>query len=504
MRMRTDLAVSIGTGGVSAALGLLVVPIYVRLLGVEAYGLVGFLALLQGLLTILDLGLMPTAMRSVAHHRALDDPESARRLIAALASWYALVGGMIGLIIVGGSGWIATHWLDPRNLPAGTVTTSVALIGVILALRWPTGIYAGALIGCQRLTLVSLVNLAITVATASGGIALLVLVQPRVELLFFWQALVAAAALVIQRLLARRHLGRARSKLRLIEPLRSVWRFSLGMAGITLVAMLITQLDKVVISSMLSLEAFGAYSLAVVLGRSLYTLINPIYNVIQPRFTALAAMGDVGELSRAYRQWSTIFAGLFLPASLAVVLGAAPLLQLWLGDPALAARSAPLVALIAVGAAFHSVMYFPFALQVAMGDARTPLITNLILLVFYVPALLLLVMKLGALGAALASALLFATYLILGTWLAHRRLLPEIGRAWLGIDIGIPIAITVVIGIASALFSERLSAWPLLQLTVAALTAATACVACGIVTLRRFPSLMIGMRGTLMQNRQAI
>ena len=41
-------------------------PLYVRYLGIEAYGVVGLLGLLQGLASVLDLGLTTTVGREVA------------------------------------------------------------------------------------------------------------------------------------------------------------------------------------------------------------------------------------------------------------------------------------------------------------------------------------------------------------------------------------------------------------------------------------------------------
>ena len=52
----------------SAGASLVAVPIYLKYLGFEAYGLVGFFMVTQSLLTLLDFGLAPTVSREVGRY----------------------------------------------------------------------------------------------------------------------------------------------------------------------------------------------------------------------------------------------------------------------------------------------------------------------------------------------------------------------------------------------------------------------------------------------------
>ena len=49
--------------------GIAVFPLYLKYLGAEAYGLVGFYIVLQSWLMMLDIGLTPTLARQVAYAR---------------------------------------------------------------------------------------------------------------------------------------------------------------------------------------------------------------------------------------------------------------------------------------------------------------------------------------------------------------------------------------------------------------------------------------------------
>jgi hypothetical protein len=106
---------------------------------------------------------------------------------------------------------------------------------------------------------------------------------------------------------------------------------------------------------------------------------------------------------------------------------------------------APILALLLMGTAINGIMIFPYALQLACGTLRLPLLICLILIVGTVPATIFLAMKYGALGGASAWVLMNSIYLLLGSWLTHRALLKEIGFRWLLWDAGLPLACSLLV-----------------------------------------------------------
>ncbi|WBE25080.1 oligosaccharide flippase family protein [Denitrificimonas caeni] len=51
-----------------AGIGILILPLYIKYMGAEAYGLVGFFTMLQACFALLDLGLTPTIARETARY----------------------------------------------------------------------------------------------------------------------------------------------------------------------------------------------------------------------------------------------------------------------------------------------------------------------------------------------------------------------------------------------------------------------------------------------------
>ena len=61
------------------------------------------------------------------------------------------------------------------------------------------------------------------------------------------------------------------------------------MSGIAVLSVILTQMDKVILSRMLPLETFGYYSLAgAVAMKALGYLVLPVFNSVYPMFYAIS------------------------------------------------------------------------------------------------------------------------------------------------------------------------------------------------------------------------
>src|SRR4030042_2107312 len=88
---RNTFANYIGTA-CQALLGLVFIPLYIKYLGVESYGLVGFSVSLGAVLRLTDLGLSSTLSREFA--RYTDLPASASRMRSMLKTVQIIYWGI--------------------------------------------------------------------------------------------------------------------------------------------------------------------------------------------------------------------------------------------------------------------------------------------------------------------------------------------------------------------------------------------------------------------------
>lgn len=445
--MKRNLIASLISSILTALVGLAVVPFYLRYLGVEAYGLIGFFAMTQGLLQLLDLGLTPTINREVARCSASGNMHEGRNLLHTLAVVYWVMGFVIALTVVMLAPLVAEYWLKSQQLPQDTVRHAVMLMGLVVACRWPSGLYQGALMGMQRQTVSSTVNIIMAVVGSFGAVWVLAFVSPTIEAFFSWQACAAILNVVVTRWATWRVIGRDGAGKFDVKGLKRIWRFSMGMSGVALTATIFTQLDKVMLSKVLGLAEFGHYMLATTVVSGLYFLTMPVFNVMYPRFCALVKSGDTEKLVKLYRLSTSLFATAYFPVAMVLAVFSREVMLVWTGNSDIAASAAPVITLLAIGSALHGAMYFPYALQLAYGMTRLPLVINGILMVVLVPLVIILALSYGALGGAMAWLALHILYAMLGTWLTHRHLLKGIGAKWLLQDVGVPFALSFLVGV---------------------------------------------------------
>lgn len=445
MSMSRNLFAGLVNSVWTALIGLAVVPLYLKYLGIEAYGLIGLFVTTQAMLQLLDMGLAQTINREVARHSASGNFKEAGKLLHILAVVYWSMAGIIALSIMVLAPLIAGHWLQPRHLPQQTIEHAVMLMGLVVACRWPIGLYQGALIGAQRLTVSSGINMLMATIGNLGAVAVLAFISPTIQAFFIWQACVGLVYAATMRRAAWRVIGRSHETRFDIDEVKRIWRFSVGMGSVAVLGLILTQLDKVILSKILTLEDFGRYTLAGVVASGLFLLIVPMFNTMYPRFSALVRQNKTEDIAKLYVQGTRLLGVILFPISLAVAFFSDDLIFVWIGNSELSANVGPIVSLLAIGTAFNGVMYFPYALQLAYGMTRLPLIIISILIVVLVPLIILLTTSYGAIGGAFAWLLLNGIYLLFGTWLTHRYLLKGLAGKWLFQDVGIPFGVSLLL-----------------------------------------------------------
>src|SRR5258706_524331 len=134
----------------TALIGLAVIPFYVKYLGHEGYGLIGFLVTAQAVFQVLDLGLATSINREIAREAQSGDLSGAPALLHTVAAIYWVMAGAIALAMLALSHFIAAHWLSAETLALDDLAYAVMLIGLVIAARWPGQLYQGALIELPR------------------------------------------------------------------------------------------------------------------------------------------------------------------------------------------------------------------------------------------------------------------------------------------------------------------------------------------------------------------
>lgn len=434
-----------------AILGFALAPLFIRFMGIESYGLVGLFFTLEAVLQAFDFGLSPTLNREMARYSVqADGVAEARDLVRTLEIGYWVIGLLLGLLIFLAAPYVATTWIKPKALSTDIVEQAVKCMGVLLFLEWPVSFYLGGLLGLQRQVGANAIRIGVATFRYMGAAAILLLASRSVIAFLDWQIVASTVQVALLAGYLWWSLGlRGQTPRFRPELVRSIWRFAAGMAAISVGAVFLSQIDKVILSNLLSLEMFGYYVLACVVANGLVIIIDPVFAALFPRFSALAATGDYQSLGELYHRGSQLMAVLILPTAIVLSLFASDVIMLWTGDAAISLNAGPIVAMRVAGTALNGLIYLPYTLQLAFGWTRIGVYITLFLIAIFVPAILLLASSYGAVGAAAAWVLVNGLYVLISVPLTHRRLLVGQAGRWVFGDVASPALGALFVGLLS-------------------------------------------------------
>jgi O-antigen/teichoic acid export membrane protein len=488
-------------------MGLAFLPLYVRFLGIESYALIGVFASLNAFLSMLDLGLSSTLSRELARLSASETPQAAqesRDLLLTLETIFWIVGLLIGAALVGSAATLARYGLGPSAIPERTLTSAFAIMGLLVAVQWPASVFEGTLTGLQRQVPLNAIRSAFAVLQHGGAVLVVWLFSPTIVAYFAWQIGVNAAQTLVLRRFAWGSLRRTGVRSRFEWPLlRRNLSFAAGMTGISVLSIVLTQADKVILAKLLPLKTFGYYVLALNLSNILPQVVSPMFAAVFPRFTQLLAAPQRGdeEPSVLYHRACQTVAVLLLPLALVMIAFPREVLLLWTRDPVVASNSAVLAQILVIGTALNALMLIPLVVQLASGWTRLVLAQNTVNVILLVPLIVLLVQRHGAIGGAAVWVLLNAGYVVVMIPLMHRRLLQGEMWRWYVNDVGAPLAAAgVVVGIARALTPAEAGSPALL----AFLAATGAAALTGAVVATPFPRSWVQRHAVALLSRAPV
>ena len=458
MPLKQNIVANYGSQIYVALIGVVMLPVYLQYMGPEAYGLVAFFALLQAWFQLLDMGLVPT----MARHTALFGGGAGtalnfRRLLRSMEGIFFCVAFVGATLLVLGASSVAEHWLRVAHLPKEQVINAIQLMALIAVLRWMGELYRGVISGFERMVWLGAFSSVVATVRFVLVIPFLVWVGSTPTEFFTFQLIVAVLEALVLMRKAYVLLPAVPGKVTgwSWQPLRDVLGFSTAMALASLVWVVVSQTDKLLLSSLLPLADYGWFSLSVLAAGGVLLLTGPIAAALMPRLTALHGQGNDDAILILYHQ-ATQWAGLLVwPACFVLAWYAERVLWVWTGNTELAAQAAPTLRLYALGNAAMALGAFPYYLQFAKGQLRLHLLGTGFFVLLLLPCLFWAVGRYGAVGAGWTWLAVNLVYLALWVPLVHARHVRGLHRRWLLHDVA-PIA---VLAMGGALACQWLP-WP--------------------------------------------
>jgi O-antigen/teichoic acid export membrane protein len=424
----------------TSLIAIALTPVYVSMLGVEAYGLIGVFTVLQTVFLILDLGLGLTLNRQLS---ALSVEREAnaqlmRDTVRTFERIYVLVGAIASGALVLAAPSLSQAWFHASGLSTTETTVAIALMGVAIGMQWSSALYLGGLLGLERQVSANLILAACATVRGLGAAAVLHFVSPTIVAFFAWQLIIGGLQTLGLRvdLLRSLPVGRFQDQFR-SSIFTTNARFAGALTGIAVLGTLITQIDKVILSTIVSLEEFGYYALAATVTSGLYVFVGPVFNASFPRLVMAQQRGE--NVGHVYHRACQIASVLLLPPAVALVIFAPEALNGWLGETPRSETMVWLVRTLALGTALNGLANLPYALMLAAGWTRLPLVMNIVAVVALIPLVVLLSTRFGTVGGAMAWLIYNVGVVLVGIPIMHRRLLRGHAWRWYVVDVGAPL-----------------------------------------------------------------
>jgi O-antigen/teichoic acid export membrane protein len=404
--------------------GIVLMPLYARFLGEEGFGLVGFFLSLQGIAAILDLGLAAAANREVSRRSTAESSAgSGRDVVRTLEFVYLAMATLAFAILASSAGWISGHWIKADQLSPALIRDCVVVAAATIGLRLVGALYHGVLRGLERQVMLNLFASAMILIQTVCLATIMYVLRPSLHEFFLYQLAFAVLEIAALRHLAwraLRTLGTARAGFSVVV-IGEIWRYALSVNGISLFAVGIKQVDKIVISNLLSIGTLGYYSAASLAANGLGKVAVPFQTALFPHFAKLHARQQHEELGRLFRDTVRLLSLLTSTVSAAFVFFSHDVLWVWMRSPEAAAVGAAPLSILAAAMMLNGTMAPVFSLMLATGYTQISLVMNAVGFMLLVPATIYLVGRFGLPGAAIAwFGFNVAYYAIVPVWLARK------------------------------------------------------------------------------------
>lgn len=387
--------------GVLLLLGLVAVRFVFRRLGGDALGIIYAAATVSAVLSgVLELGVSATIVREVAA-KIDSDLGYVRRLIRTASLFYWAAYLLVALVIFFGAPLFVQRWLRLQSMDPNTAIGALRILAISAMVILPRALYTSVLRGLQRMVFNNVIDVSVGALQQLGTIVILSRHGGVFQVAYWFAACYAAGIVAYIGLIAGFFSWRALLPSYSADVVRRNLGFSSHLMGISLLAAIYTQADKVFVSKLLPLVSFGYYAFAAGVVSRATLVTQAIAQAAFPSFSQLMAHGNLQTLQLQYRKLHDLLSFVTVPIFAAITFAALPLFS-YLFNPAVARALLLPTALLCLGWYMNGTLNVPYVFSLAAGKPQISSRSNFLALFIVLPITFVLVFTLGLTGAALS------------------------------------------------------------------------------------------------------
>lgn len=412
--------------GILIILSFVGVRFVFRQLGGDALGIIYFAITFNGILCmILQMGISSTLVREISSH-FIDDYKYVNNLIRTASLFFWGFYFLISLSIYWTAPFIAGKWIKLQTMSIETAINVLQIMGITLFLALPRSIYVSIIQGLQRMKLTNILDVStnalqqignIIILSSGGGLFAIV----------YWMAGCSLIGVLGYIFLA----GRVLPSYAALIPgfsypviIRNL-HYSSKMFFVSILSMIQSKFDKIIISKLLPIGILGFYSFAYGTALKGTSMGMAVAQAAFPSFSLFYKKKDRQSLLSQYKKLQDVLCFGSVPIFAAIIFSEIPLFA-YLFNIDIAKMLLLPITFLCVGFYFHNALAIPYAISPALGKPEIVIKSKLWAMIINLPLAIWLTIKFGLNGAAFS--------LIMYNLLAYCYALPKVYALCLGLN----------------------------------------------------------------------
>jgi O-antigen/teichoic acid export membrane protein len=208
---------------------------------------------------------------------------------------------------------------------------------------------------------------------------------------------------------------------------------------------MLTQIDKVILSKLLTLADLGYYTLATTVSSSLLVVVSPVVQAIYPKFCELQARHEHQAFANNFHKSSQLISVIAGSFCITMIFFSQAFLEVWTQNYAIARIVSPLLIVLSFGILMNGLMWIPYQAQLAYKLTRIPILINVVSVIVLIPSIIYVVPKYGAIGAAWIWVALNLGYFFISGGLMFKHILVKEKWVWYKEDVFLPLVIATLV-----------------------------------------------------------
>lgn len=395
---------------------LAIVPIYIKYLGMERYGLITFFVILQTVVNVLGLGLSKTLRREFSKG---DISEASRlykyKIFRSTELIYTILSMIAVMLVFILKDFIVINWMNISVAELEYISIVVTLMGISIAIQLMNNLYLGCYYGLEKQIRANMSQSGwITIKYISG--ILVLIFSDNLIYLYICYILVDVLYLLYLRVNLLKLIEYQKNwiwSLKDLVLLKKIAKFALGILVISFGYTINTQVDKLIISSRFSLTIFGSYNTIFYLGTAITIFSSAIGIAIFPRFSKLFSQNNEKELNSLFLRINRSASILLIVVGIFMAVFSSDILNLWTGSNDIANVLGYTSVLVIFGTTLSSLQVIPYEYLLAKGITKYNNLLMIFSVLYTIIVMPILLDNYGVLGGGISWAILMMTTTII-------------------------------------------------------------------------------------------